>query len=277
MSTTPTLIRRKSITDLLSLKHTAKIVALTAYNSLFARLFDNHVDILLVGDSLGMVQYGMESTIPVTLDLMIAHGKAVVNGSSLALVVVDMPFGSYQASPETAFHAAARILKETGCQAVKLEGGKEMQETIAFLTSRGIPVMGHIGLMPQHVNTLGGYRYRGKTQSERDNIIEDALAVQLAGAFAMVMEGMEEKLAGELTQKLDIITIGIGASVACDGQILVAEDMLGMTPIAPRFVKKYAHLAPAIEQAVGEYAREVRTETFPTPLHCFSTAKPAHD
>ncbi len=266
---TPILSRRKTIVDIGKAKGTTPVVALTAYTAPVARLLDEHVDMLLVGDSLGMVLYGMESTLPVTLELMIAHGSAVVRASKSACVVVDMPFGSYQGSREAAFNACARIIKETGCQAVKIEGGTEMAETIAFVTNRGIPVVGHVALMPQHVHMMGGYRYQGRTPKERKKILEDAVAVQEAGAFAVVLEGVEESLARQITAKLTIATIGIGASPECDGQVLVTEDLLGLTESAPSFVKQYANLGAAVSQAVEEYAAEVRKRKFPAAMHCF--------
>jgi 3-methyl-2-oxobutanoate hydroxymethyltransferase len=216
-----------------------------------------------------MVLYGMDSTLPVTLDMMIAHGAAVVRASKQALVVVDMPFGSYQGSHETAFNAASRVIKETGAQAVKIEGGEEMADTIAFLSTRGIPVMGHVALMPQYVNALGGYRYQGRDTEERKKIMNDALAVEQAGAFAVVLEGVEESLARKITQKLTIPTIGIGASPDCDGQVLVTQDLLGLTPTPPSFVKQYADVGALISDAAAKYAKEVRARTFPTLKHCF--------
>ena len=264
---------RKTLTTLKAMKGTTPLVVLTAYTAPVAALLDAHVDMLLVGDSLGMVLYGMESTLPVTLDMMIVHGKAVVAASDTAFVVVDMPFGSYQGSKETAFNNCARVIKETGCQAVKIEGGMAMQETIAFLVSRGIVVMAHIALMPQHVNTLGGYRYRGRNTQEIEQITQDALAVEHAGAFAVVLEGIEETLARQLSQQLTISTIGIGASPACDGQVLVTDDLLGLTPAQPKFVKKYADVAGTISAAVATYAYEVRHRTFPTMEHCFVNKK----
>jgi 3-methyl-2-oxobutanoate hydroxymethyltransferase len=263
------MAKRVSVLDIATRKGAAPMVVLTAYTAPMARLLDSHVDILLVGDSLGMVLYGMESTLPVTLDMMIRHGKAVASASHHALVVVDMPFGSYQASKEEAFNACARVLAETGCQAVKLEGGRELAETIRFLTERGVPVMGHIGLMPQRVNAMGGYRYQGRTQPEAAQILQDALAVQEAGAFAMVIEGVKEEVARHVSGQLKAPTIGIGASPACDGQVLVTEDMLGITDHVPSFVKPYARLASSIEQAVITYAEEVRNRTFPSAEYCF--------
>ena len=226
-----------------------------------------------MGDSLGMVLYGFDSTIPVTLELMIAHGAAVVRSSKNACVVVDMPFGSYQTSPEDAFVACARVMKETGCQAIKLEGGAEMAETIAFLTARGIPVMGHVALTPQHVNIFGSYRYRGRTKEERAQILEDAKAVAAAGAFAIVLEAVEETLAQKITKSITVPTIGIGASPTCDGQVLVTEDMLGMTPFQPKFVKTFAKLGADIDKAAAAYAQEVRARKFPTMAQCFIEKK----
>jgi 3-methyl-2-oxobutanoate hydroxymethyltransferase len=239
------------------------LVMLTAYTARQAQLLDAHCDILLVGDSLGQVIYGLSSTLQVTLDMMLAHGAAVVRGSYHALVVVDMPFGAYEASPQQAFASASRIMAETGCAAVKLEGGEAMAETIAFLSSRGIPVMAHVGLTPQAVNALGGYGARGRTQEEHAKIISDGKAVQEAGAFAVVAEGVLEPIAIALTQSLEIPVIGIGASAQCDGQVLVTEDMLGMFERVPRFVKRYEAIAETISGAAERYAAEVRARTFP--------------
>ena len=266
-------IKRKTVVDIRELKGQTPIVALTAYTAPIAKLLDDHVDILLVGDSLGMVLYGLDSTLPVTLEMMILHGAAVVRSSRIGCVVVDMPFGSYQSSPAAAYDACARVTKETGCQAVKIEGGIEMAETIAFLTARGIPVMAHVALMPQHVNTMGGYRYRGRTKEERRDILNDALSVQKSGAFAVVLEGIEESLAREITKKLAIPTIGIGASPQCDGQVLVVDDMLGFTSMPPRFVKRYADAAKMVSEAVSAYAKEVRARKFPALNHCFLKKK----
>jgi len=247
----------------------APIVSLTAYHAHTARLIDPHVDFMLVGDSLGMVMHGYESTVPVPLDLMIMHGAAVMRGSQRALVVVDMPFGSYEESPAIAFRNAARVMKETGCGAVKLEGGQRMAETIRYLSERGIPVMAHIGLTPQSVNTLGGYRAQGRRESEWAQIEADAHAVSEAGAFAVVVEGVAELLAARITRQIDIPTIGIGASADCDGQILVLEDMLGLSPRVPKFVKKYGELADGIAGAVKTYAEDVRTRKFPGREHVY--------
>ena len=239
------------------------IVALTAYTARQAQLLDAHCDLLLVGDSLGQVIYGLPSSVPVTLDMMAAHGAAVVRGSYHAVVIVDMPFGSYEASPEQAFASAARLLKDTGCAGVKLEGGAAMAATIAFLTQRGIPVIGHVGLTPQAVNVLGGYGARGRSQQEEAKIASDAKAVADAGAFAVVVEGVVEPLARKITETSDIPVIGIGASAACDGQVLVAEDMLGLFERTPRFVKRFDDMAARISDAASRYAAEVRARTFP--------------
>jgi len=239
------------------------IVMLTAYTMRMAQLLDPHCDMLLVGDSLGQVIYGLPSTIPVTLDMMCAHGAAVVRGSYHAVVIVDMPFGSYEASPEQAFASASRILAETGCAAVKLEGGAVMAPTIRFLTERGIPVMAHIGLTPQAINTLGGYGARGRSQEEEAKIKGDAQAIAAAGAFAVVLEGVVEPIGRAIAETTDIPVIGIGASAACDGQVLVAEDMLGLFERTARFVKKYDDMAGRITDAVTRYAEEVRNRTFP--------------
>lgn len=275
MSTPPPAapLRRKTIRDIQNHKNKTPIVSLTAYDAVFARLLDPHCDLFIVGDSLGMVLYGMNSTLPVTLEQMIAHGAAVVKASMQALVVVDMPFGSYQGSKEAAFNACARVLKETGAQAVKIEGGEEMADTINFLTERGIAVMGHVALMPQHVHTLGGYRYQGRTPIERKKIMQDAVSIEKAGAFAVVLEGVEEKLAATITAKLAIPTIGIGASPDCDGQVLVTYDLLGLTATAPSFVKQYADAAQLISDAAARYASDVRTRSFPTLKHCFVKKK----
>ena len=237
---------------------------LTAYTARQAQLLDPHCDRLLVGDSLGQVIYGLPSTLPVTLDMMIAHGAAVVRGSYHSVVIVDMPFGSYEASPQQAFASASRILAETGAAGVKLEGGEAMADTIAFLSQRGIPVMAHIGLTPQAVNALGGYGARGKSEAEHAKIMGDARAVASAGAFAMVVEGVMEELADLITDAVAVPVIGIGASARCDGQVLVAEDMLGMFERTPRFVKRYGAMAETISDAAARYAADVRSRAFPT-------------
>ncbi|RST30326.1 3-methyl-2-oxobutanoate hydroxymethyltransferase [Sphingomonas ginkgonis] len=240
------------------------IVMLTAYTMRMAQLLDPHCDVLLVGDSLAQVIYGLPSTVPVTLEMMCAHGAAVVRGSWHSLVAVDMPFGSYESGPELAFASAARILKETGCAAVKLEGGEAMAPTVRFLVERGIPVIGHVGLTPQAVNALGGYGARGRSEAEAAKILADGRAIADAGAFMLVAEGVMEALADDLTRAVTCPVIGIGASATCDGQVLVIDDMLGMFERVPRFVKRYADLATEIDQAVARYAGEVRGRSFPT-------------
>ena len=262
--------KRLSAPDIRQRKGGEPIVSLTAYHAHTARIVDPYVDFLLVGDSLGMVMHGYESTIPVPLDLMIMHGSAVVRGSSHALVVVDLPFGSYEESPQAAFRNAARVMKETGCGAVKLEGGERMAETIRYLTERGIPVMAHIGLTPQSVNMMGGFKTQGRERAEWAVIEADAKAIADAGAFSVVLEGMAELLAARLTKDIPIPTIGIGASAECDGQILVLEDMLGLSPRVPKFVKEFASLGDAIETAVKAYADEVRERRFPAPEHTYT-------
>jgi 3-methyl-2-oxobutanoate hydroxymethyltransferase len=245
------------------------IVMLTSYHAHTAALVDRHCDIILVGDSLGMVMHGLETTVPVTLDMMILQGHAVMRGSQKALVVVDMPFGSYEESKEQAFRSAARVLKETGCGAIKLEGGERMAETIGFLVQRGIPVMGHIGMTPQSINTLGSFRALGRETNDWGPFEKDGRAVAEAGAFAMVIEAVAEPLARHLTAQVSIPTIGIGASAACDGQVLVLEDMLGLSPRVPKFVRRYGDLGPSIEAAVENYAKDVRSRAFPGPEHLY--------
>jgi 3-methyl-2-oxobutanoate hydroxymethyltransferase len=258
-----TQLKRITVPEIRSHKGDKPVVCLTCYHAHTAKLLDNHVDLMLVGDSLGKVMHGLETTVGVTLDMMITHAKAVMRGSRRALVAVDMPFGSYEESPPVAFRNAARILQETGATAVKLEGGTRMAETIRYLTQRGIPVMGHIGLTPQMVHVKGGFRTVGRSEEEWPALLADAKAVSDAGAFAIVLEGMAEPLAARITAEIPIPTIGIGASPACDGQILVMEDMLGLNPNPPKFVRQYAQLGPAIEAAVEAYARDVRERRFP--------------
>ena len=264
---TPAPMRRLNIPTIRKRKQdgvTAEpIVMLTAYTARQAQLLDAHCDLLLVGDSLGQVIYGLPSSVPVTLDMMAAHGAAVVRGSYHAAVLVDMPFGTYEASPQQAFESASRLLKETGCAGVKLEGGEAMAETVEFLTKRGIPVMGHVGLTPQAVNVLGGYNARGRSDAEAQKIVADAVALDRAGAFAVVIEGVVEPIAIEVTKAVACPTIGIGASAQCDGQVLVTEDMLGMFERVPRFVKRYEAIAETISGAAARYAEEVRARTFP--------------
>jgi len=261
---TPAPMRRLTVPAIRERKGGEPIVMLTAYTMRMAQLLDPHCDLLLVGDSLGQVIYGLPSTVPVTMEMMCAHGAAVVRGSHHSVVAVDMPFGAYEASPEQAFASAARIMKETGAAAVKLEGGEAMAETIAFLGARGIPVIGHVGLTPQAVNALGGYRARGRDDAEAAKIVADAKAVSDAGAFAIVIEGVMEAIAEEATRAVACPTIGIGASAGCDGQVLVTEDMLGLFERTPRFVKRYDDLATRIGAAAKAYAGEVRARTFPT-------------
>jgi 3-methyl-2-oxobutanoate hydroxymethyltransferase len=272
-----TAVKRKTAPDILKRKGGDPIVMLTSYHAHTAALVDRYCDVILVGDSLGNVMHGFETTVPVTLDMMILQGRAVMRGSKEALVVVDMPFGSYEASKEQAFHSAVRIMKETHCGAVKMEGGVRMAETIEFLTTRGIPVMGHIGLTPQSINTLGSFKSQGKDEAIKiaagENgtgpFQDDARAVAQAGAFSMVVEAVAEPLARRITEIVSIPTIGIGASNACDGQVLVLEDMLGLSPWVPKFVKRYGNLGPGIEAAIQDYAKEVRSRAFPGPEHVY--------
>src|SRR6267142_5078643 len=265
--------RRLTAPDIRARKGGEPIVALTSYHAHTARLLDKHCDVILVGDSLGNVMHGFETTVPVTLDMMILQGRAVMRGSQHALVVVDMPFGSYEASKEQAFHSAVRILKETQCGAVKLEGGVRMAETVAFLSGRGIPVMGHVGLTPQSINTLGSFRAQGREEGSWQPIEDDARAIAEAGAFSLVVEAVAEPLARKITQEIAIPTIGIGASAACDGQVLVLEDMLGLSPRTPKFVRRYGELGPAIEAAIQGYASDVRSRAFPGPEHVYQMKK----
>jgi 3-methyl-2-oxobutanoate hydroxymethyltransferase len=256
--------KRITAPDIRARKGGEPIVSLTSYHAHTAAIADKHVDFLLVGDSLGMVMHGFETTLPVPLELMIMHGRAVTRGARHALVVVDMPFGSYEESPAQAFRNAARVIKETECGAVKIEGGKRMAETIKFLSERGIPVMAHIGLTPQSINVFGGFKTQGRERAQWQAIEEDAIAVAEAGAFAVVLEAVAEPLAAKITKSIDIPTIGIGASAACDGQILVMEDMLGLSPKVPKFVKEFGKIGAAIEGAIAMYASEVRARNFPS-------------
>ena len=261
--------RRLTAPEITARKGKDPIVSLTAYHAHTAAIADKYVDFLLVGDSLGMVMHGFESTLPVPLDLMILHGRAVMRGAKHALVVVDMPFGSYEESPAQAFRNAAMVMKETQCGAIKLEGGKRMAETIRFLTERGIPVMAHIGLTPQSINILGGFKTQGRTKEQWAIIEQDAQAVTEAGAFAVVLEAIAEPLAAKITASIPIPTIGIGASPACDGQILVMEDMLGLSPRVPKFVKEFGKVGAAIEGAIRMYAEEVRARNVPAPENTY--------
>lgn len=248
-----------------------KIIALTAYHAHTAGILDAHCDFILVGDSLGMVMHGMETTLPVTLEMMIVQAQAVMRGTTRALVVVDMPFGSYEASREQAFMSAARVLKETGAGAIKMEGGARFADTVAFLVERGVPVMGHIGLTPQSVNTMGGFRVQGRGEEGERRLMEDARAINDAGAFAIVLEGIVEPVARAIATDpaITTATIGIGASAECDGQILVLEDMLGLSGRVPKFVKRFGSLRDQIEEAVRGYAEEVRSGRFPADEHTY--------
>jgi 3-methyl-2-oxobutanoate hydroxymethyltransferase len=266
--------RRITAVDIAQRKNGQRIVALTAYHAHTASILDRHCDFMLVGDTLGMVMHGLETTLPVTLEMMILQAQAVMRGSKRALVVVDMPFGSYEESPEQAFRNASRVLKETGAGAIKMEGGTHMAETVAFLVRRGVAVMGHVGLTPQAVNTLGGFRVQGRGEEAEKLLEADARAISNAGAFAIVMEAIVEPVARAITQSILTPTIGIGASPACDGQILVLEDMLGLSDRTPKFVKKFGSLRDHIEAAVAAYAEEVREGTFPGPEQVYQPRKP---
>ena len=268
--------RRNRITvpDLRARKGGEPIVSLTAYTAPMASMLDAHIDVFIVGDSLGMVMYGLDSTLGVTLEMMISHGAAVVRGSERACVVVDMPFGAYQESPAQAYRNAARVLAETGCAAVKLEGGAEMADTIAFLVERGVPVMGHVGLTPQWVNRFGGYKVQGRGKSDATRILADARAVADAGTFSIVIEGVVEPLARDITNAVAVPTIGIGASADCDGQVLVTEDLVGLfSDFTPKFVRRYAELGAKVEKAAAAYAKDVKARRFPGPEHCFAPKK----
>jgi 3-methyl-2-oxobutanoate hydroxymethyltransferase len=266
-------IKRLTAPDIRARKGGEPIVSLTSYHAHTARLVDKYCDVILVGDSLGMVMHGFETTVPVTLDMMILQGHAVMRGSQRALVVIDMPFGSYEQSKEQAFASCARVMKETGCGAVKLEGGRRIAETIAFLVERGVPVMGHVGLTPQSINTIGSFRAQGRDEADWAPIEADAKAVSDAGAFSIVLEAIAEPLGRKITKDVAIPTIGIGASAACDGQILVLEDMLGLTPRVPKFVRRYGELGPGIEAAIKDYAGDVRSRAFPGPEHTYPMRK----
>ncbi len=260
--------------DIKARKGGTPLVVLTAYTTPVARLVDAHCDIALVGDSLGMVLHGMPSTVGVTMEMMILHGKSVVRGLQKAMAVIDMPFGSYEESPQQAFRNASRLMAETGAPAVKLEGGQTMAETIAFLTARGVPVMAHVGLTPQSVNTLGGYKVVGR-EGEAEKVMADAKACEAAGAFSIVLEKVPMGLSGQITKALTIPTIGIGAGADCDGQVLVVDDMLGMfTDFRPKFVKRYANLGQLADAAIADYAAEVRARSFPADEHSFADILP---
>ena len=275
-ATPPDRKGRLSPGDIRAMKRVRPVVCLTAYTTPVAQLVDAHCDVTLVGDSLGMVLHGLPSTLGVTMEMMILHGRAVMRGAQRSCVVVDMPFGSYEEGPAQAFRNAARLLAETGCQAVKLEGGRHMADTVAFLVQRGIPVMGHVGLTPQSVNTLGGYKVQGRSHHEADRIAVDASALADAGAFAVVLEKLPAALGARISAEIAVPTIGIGAGVDCDGQVLVVDDMLGLfSEFRPKFVKRYAELGEAANAAIAAYAAEVRARAFPGPEHVFGEGKPA--
>lgn len=270
----PTSQDKISTTHIRSMKGRGSIVSLTAYTKPMAAMMDPFVDLIIVGDSVGMVGYGFDSTLPVTVDMMIAHGAAVVRGAKKACVVIDMPFASYQESKEIAYRNSSRILIETGAQAVKLEGGLEMAETVAFLACRGIPVMPHIGLRPQHVHTMGGFRAQGRDDEAAALLVQEAQAFAQAGAFALLVEGVFESAARRITEAVSIPTIGIGASPHCDGQVLVTEDILGLfLDYAPKFAKKYADLSIQVKEVFAQFEREVRSGAFPAKEHCFGMSK----
>ena len=262
-------VRRLAAPDIAARKGGAPIVCLTAYTAPMAELLDEHCDLMLVGDSVGMVVHGLPNTVGVTMEMMILHGQAVMRTARRALVVIDMPFGSYEGAPEIAYANAARLMKETGCQAVKVEAGATVIHTIDYLIKRGIPVMGHVGLRPQAVLVDGGFKAKGRGADERAIILEEAKATAEAGAFAIVVEGVAEGLAREITQAVHVPTIGIGASAGCDGQILVTDDMLGLFDWTPKFVRRYADLRGEISRAVGEYAEDVRAGRFPGPAEIY--------
>lgn len=268
-------VRRISVPDIAARKGGEPIVCLTAYDAPMAGLLDPHCDVLLVGDSLGMAVHGLPNTVGVTLEMMILHGQAVVRGSRRALVVVDMPFGAYESGEQAAYDACVRVMKETGAQAVKLETSADLAPIVAFLVKRGIPVMGHIGLRPQAVLAEGGFKAKGRTDAERERVLAEAKAVAEAGAFCIVIEGVAEPLAREITQAIDVPTIGIGASAACDGQVLVVNDMLGMFDWTPKFVRKYADLRAEIDRAAAAFASDVKSRRFPAEVETYFSKKPA--
>ncbi|MAI89609.1 3-methyl-2-oxobutanoate hydroxymethyltransferase [Ponticaulis sp.] len=265
-----TQLRRKTVRDMAKAKGGQPLVCLTAYDAPRAALIDPHCDLILVGDSVGMVVHGLDSTVGVTMDMMIMHGQAVMRGSQSAFVVVDMPFGSYEASPQQAFENAARIMMETRCQAVKLESGVYAEETVRYLVDRSIPVLAHVGLRPQAINVDGGFKAKGRSDDERQRVIAEAKAAESAGAFGVVVEGVAEDLAAEITELLSIPTIGIGASASCDGQILVTEDMLGLFDWTPKFVRRYGNVKGEITAAVENYASDVRGRAFPGKAETYS-------
>ncbi|MFM2355802.1 MAG: hypothetical protein RLZZ528_1538 [Pseudomonadota bacterium] len=261
--------RRPTAQDIRARKGGEPIVVLTAYTTPIAKIADKHCDILLVGDSVGMVLHGLPSTLQVTIEMMRLHGQAVARGASRSHVVIDMPFGSYEESPEQAFRNASALMRDTGAHAVKLEGGQHMAATIAFLTARGVPVMAHVGLTPQSINTLGGYKVQGRG-GDGARIMADARAVEAAGAYSVVLEKVPDRLAREITGALSIPTIGIGASAACDGQVLVVDDMLGLfTDFKAKFVKRFAELGASADEAIAAYAAAVRAREFPGEEHVY--------
>ncbi len=265
--------RRLSAPDITARKGGEPLVCLTAYTAPMADILDAHCEVLLVGDSVGMVVHGLPNTVGVTLEMMILHGQAVMRGSRRAMVVIDLPFGSYEASPEVAYANAARVMKETGAHAVKVESGPTVPDTIRYLVQRGVPVMGHVGLRPQAVLTDGGFKAKGRTEAERERVLAEALATEAAGAFCIVVEGVAEGLARDITTALKVPTIGIGASAGCDGQILVTDDMLGLFDWTPKFVRRYGELRRHIDEAVGAYAGDVRSRAFPAAAETYF-AKP---
>ncbi len=262
--------KRVTAPEIAARKGGEPVVCLTAYTAPMAAILDPHCDLLLVGDSVGMVVHGLPTTVGVTMEMMILHGQAVMRAATHALVVVDMPFGSYEAGSETAYANAARLMKETGCQAVKVESGPEVARTVEYMVRRGIPVMGHVGLRPQAVNVDGGFRAKGRTSLERDRVLEEAKATDAAGAFAIVVEGVAEDLAQEITRTVHAPTIGIGASAHCDGQILVTDDMLGLFDWTPKFVRRYADLRRLVDDAIGSYAADVRARRFPASAETYA-------
>jgi len=270
MSATPDRKPRLTPADIRARKGAEPVVCLTAYTTPVAELVDRHCDLVLVGDSVGMVLHGLDSTLGVTMDMMVLHGQAVARGLSRACMVVDLPFGAFEEGPQQAFRNAARLMAETGCQAVKLEGGRHIADTVRFLVERGIPVMAHVGLTPQSVNTLGGYKVQGRGP-EGEQVLADAVAVAEAGAFAVVLEKLPAELGARISREIAVPTIGIGAGPDCDGQVLVIDDMLGMfTAFRPKFVKRYAELGQDADQAIAAYAAEVRARSFPGPEHSFA-------
>jgi 3-methyl-2-oxobutanoate hydroxymethyltransferase len=268
-----TLTKRLAAPDIMARKGKEPVVCLTAYTAPMAALLDPHCDLLLVGDSVGMVVHGLPTTVGVTLEMMILHGQAVMRAAHRAMVVVDMPFGSYEAGPETAYANAARVMKETGCQAVKVESGPEVARIVEYLVRRGIPVMGHVGLRPQAINVDGGFKAKGRNASERERVLEEARLTADAGAFCIVVEGVAEDLAGEITKMVEVPTIGIGASAACDGQILVTDDMLGLFEWTPKFVRRYADLRQAVSEAAAGYAADVKARRFPGAAETYALGK----